>query len=195
MALQSTPSAHDAAHAPQSPPVVLNGRLLEGNRRIPLNLDWVEEVRVNTSAVERRAATTSRAAPSRKRIRQHGCFAPSPAWTSPPSAATTPLTASAVSAPKPAIRCSSTRRGSRHRGAAPHRRRRLRLSRLRRDRRQSPRRHPASPSPPSPPDFPPASRRSPSAWRRFAAPSKPAPRNRHRHHARPRLQRRVAGPL
>ncbi|MFY9745664.1 MAG: deoxyribose-phosphate aldolase [Acidobacteriaceae bacterium] len=57
MALQSTPSAHDAAHAPQSPPVVLNGRLLEGNRRIPLNVDWVDEVRVNTSAVERRAAT------------------------------------------------------------------------------------------------------------------------------------------
>ena len=38
-------------------PVQLNGRLLEPNRRIPLNLEWVEEVRVNTSAVERRAAT------------------------------------------------------------------------------------------------------------------------------------------
>jgi len=38
-------------------PIVLNGRLLEANRRIPLNLDWVEEVRINTSAVERRAAT------------------------------------------------------------------------------------------------------------------------------------------
>lgn len=38
-------------------PVELNGRLLEPNRRIPLNLDWVEEVRVNTSAVERRAST------------------------------------------------------------------------------------------------------------------------------------------
>jgi deoxyribose-phosphate aldolase len=38
-------------------PIVLNGRLLEANRRIPLNLDWVDEVRVNTSAVERRAAT------------------------------------------------------------------------------------------------------------------------------------------
>jgi deoxyribose-phosphate aldolase len=32
-------------------------RTLESNRRIPLNLDWVEGVRVNTSAVERRAAT------------------------------------------------------------------------------------------------------------------------------------------
>jgi deoxyribose-phosphate aldolase len=35
----------------------LNGRGLIANRGIPLNLDWVEEVRVNTSAVERRAAS------------------------------------------------------------------------------------------------------------------------------------------
>ncbi len=40
-----------------SVPVELNGRPLEPNRRIPLNLEWVEEIRVNTSAVERRAAT------------------------------------------------------------------------------------------------------------------------------------------
>jgi deoxyribose-phosphate aldolase len=32
---------------------------LQPNRGIPLNLDWVESVRVNTSAVERRAATLS----------------------------------------------------------------------------------------------------------------------------------------
>lgn len=38
-------------------PITLHGRPLEPNRRIPLNLDWVEEVRVNTSAVERRALT------------------------------------------------------------------------------------------------------------------------------------------
>jgi deoxyribose-phosphate aldolase len=38
-------------------PVELNGRRLETNRRIPLNREWVEEVRVNTSAVERRAST------------------------------------------------------------------------------------------------------------------------------------------
>jgi deoxyribose-phosphate aldolase len=38
-------------------PTALYGRPLEANRRIPLNLDWVGEVRVNTSAVERRAAT------------------------------------------------------------------------------------------------------------------------------------------
>ena len=45
---------HSPAHAA---PVELNGRVLEPNRRIPLNLDWIEEIRVNTSAVERRAAT------------------------------------------------------------------------------------------------------------------------------------------
>ena len=40
-----------------SVPVELNGRPLEPNRRIPLNLEWVEQIRVNTSAVERRANT------------------------------------------------------------------------------------------------------------------------------------------
>jgi deoxyribose-phosphate aldolase len=40
-----------------SVPIELNGRSLEPNRRIPLNLEWIEEVRVNTSAVERRAVT------------------------------------------------------------------------------------------------------------------------------------------
>ncbi len=40
-----------------SVPIELNGRTLESNRRIPLNLEWVEEIRVNTSAVERRAGT------------------------------------------------------------------------------------------------------------------------------------------
>lgn len=43
--------------AARSIPVTLYGRLLEPNRRIALNSDWVQEVRVNTSAVERRAAT------------------------------------------------------------------------------------------------------------------------------------------
>ena len=38
-------------------PVTLHGRELVANRRMELNLDWVEEVQVNTSAVERRAAT------------------------------------------------------------------------------------------------------------------------------------------
>jgi deoxyribose-phosphate aldolase len=35
----------------------LNGRELTANRGTSLNLDWVEQVRVNTSAVERRAST------------------------------------------------------------------------------------------------------------------------------------------
>jgi len=35
----------------------LSGRTLQANRGIGLNLNWVEEVRVNTSAVERRAQT------------------------------------------------------------------------------------------------------------------------------------------
>ncbi len=34
-----------------------NGRELQPNRGIPLNLDWIDAVRVNTSAVERRAQT------------------------------------------------------------------------------------------------------------------------------------------
>jgi deoxyribose-phosphate aldolase len=33
----------------------ISGRELQPNRGVPLNLDWVEDVRVNTSAVERRA--------------------------------------------------------------------------------------------------------------------------------------------
>ena len=57
MALQPVTSNNSAPHAVQSIPVVLNGRTLEANRRIPLNLDWVEGVRVNTSAVERRATS------------------------------------------------------------------------------------------------------------------------------------------
>jgi len=61
MALQpvtaNNSASHPAPHPVQSIPVVLNGRTLEPNRRIPLNLDWVEGVRVNTSAVERRVAT------------------------------------------------------------------------------------------------------------------------------------------
>ena len=46
--------------------VTLHGRALEPNRRMRLNLDWVEEVRVNTSAVERRAATI----PTRRAVKK-----------------------------------------------------------------------------------------------------------------------------
>ncbi len=44
-------------HSTDSISVELNGQPLAPNRRIPLNLEWVEEIRVNTSAVERRAST------------------------------------------------------------------------------------------------------------------------------------------
>src|ERR1700741_5495788 len=44
-------------HAAQGAIAKLNGRALAPNRGTSLNLDWVENVRVNTSAVERRAAT------------------------------------------------------------------------------------------------------------------------------------------
>ncbi len=42
--------------APGAVPATLGGRILEPNRRTPLDLGIVEEVRVNTSATERRAA-------------------------------------------------------------------------------------------------------------------------------------------
>jgi deoxyribose-phosphate aldolase len=46
-------------HSPgeREPLALLAGRELQANRGVPLNLDWVENVRVNTSAVERRAQT------------------------------------------------------------------------------------------------------------------------------------------
>jgi deoxyribose-phosphate aldolase len=53
-------------HAAAARPVMLYGREMTANRRIPLNLDWVEEVRVNTSAVERRAATI----PARRSVKK-----------------------------------------------------------------------------------------------------------------------------
>lgn len=46
-----------STRAPQPVPVSLHGRPLEPNRRIALNLDWVDQVRINKSAVERRATT------------------------------------------------------------------------------------------------------------------------------------------
>jgi deoxyribose-phosphate aldolase len=44
-------------HSPKETIAVLAGRSLAPNRGTSLNLDWIENVRVNTSAVERRAAT------------------------------------------------------------------------------------------------------------------------------------------
>src|ERR1700756_2444130 len=46
-----------AACYPQSTIATLGGRPLQRNSGIPLDLNWVQEVRVNTSAVERRAQT------------------------------------------------------------------------------------------------------------------------------------------
>ncbi len=59
MALHPAETAQSAAsnHRPTTIPVTLHGRTLEPNRRMALNLDWVDQVRVNTSAVERRANT------------------------------------------------------------------------------------------------------------------------------------------
>jgi len=55
----SIPSSTADKIAPGSvtPLATLSGRALLSNRRVPLNLDWVQQVRVNTSAVERRAQT------------------------------------------------------------------------------------------------------------------------------------------
>jgi deoxyribose-phosphate aldolase len=48
-----------AAHQPHAGPciAILGGRELQPNSGIPLDLNWVQEVRVNTSAVERRVQT------------------------------------------------------------------------------------------------------------------------------------------
>jgi len=43
--------------ASEAPIATLSGRPLLANRGVPLNLDWVRQVRVNTSAAERRAQT------------------------------------------------------------------------------------------------------------------------------------------
>src|SRR5271167_3602065 len=45
------------SHRPEETIAVMGGRPLASNRGTSLNLDWVEIVRVNASAAERRAAT------------------------------------------------------------------------------------------------------------------------------------------
>src|SRR5258705_6499135 len=52
---EGAPGLHSPSQ--REPLPLLGGRELTANRGIPLNLDWVENVRVNTSAVERRAQT------------------------------------------------------------------------------------------------------------------------------------------
>lgn len=55
--MSSSSSSNDRrlAHEPGQAIATLNGRGLLSNKGIPLDLNWVREVRVNTSAVERRA--------------------------------------------------------------------------------------------------------------------------------------------
>src|SRR6267378_4251411 len=52
---EGAPGLHSPSE--REPLALLGGRELTANRGIPLNLDWIENVRVNTSAVERRAQT------------------------------------------------------------------------------------------------------------------------------------------
>lgn len=53
----AAPEKFPPASVSEAPIATLAGRALLPNRGIPLNLDWVKQVRVNTSAVERRAQT------------------------------------------------------------------------------------------------------------------------------------------
>ena len=48
-------TAEKIAPSSVAPIATLSGKALLSNRGMPLNLDWVQQVRVNTSAVERRA--------------------------------------------------------------------------------------------------------------------------------------------
>lgn len=57
MTVQPATSKSGAARRFQPIAMALHGRTLEPNRGMPLNPDWVDQVRINTNAVERRAAT------------------------------------------------------------------------------------------------------------------------------------------
>jgi len=56
-AAKVTAGAGDLRSSGEKALATLAGRELQPNRGIPLNLDWIENIRVNTSAVERRAQT------------------------------------------------------------------------------------------------------------------------------------------
>jgi deoxyribose-phosphate aldolase len=53
----AVPDRFPPASVSEAPIATLSGRALSANRGVPLNLEWVRRVRVNTSAVERRAQT------------------------------------------------------------------------------------------------------------------------------------------
>src|SRR5271167_4219743 len=55
--VDSASNVHGGGALRTAPLATLDGRPLLSNRGMPLNLDWVKQVRVNTSAVERRAQT------------------------------------------------------------------------------------------------------------------------------------------
>ena len=55
--LSDVPEKFPPTSVSEAPIATLAGRPLLPNRGIPLNLDWVQQVRVNTSAVERRTQT------------------------------------------------------------------------------------------------------------------------------------------
>jgi hypothetical protein len=59
---------------------LISGRPLLPNHGIPLNLDWVREVRVNTSAVERRAQSQVTRRTVKKEWQRRGFCERSPAW-------------------------------------------------------------------------------------------------------------------
>ena len=56
-AQQKVRENEDRRFAAGSPLAIIGGRRLQQNSGVPLDLNWVQEVRVNTSAVERRAQT------------------------------------------------------------------------------------------------------------------------------------------
>ncbi len=122
-------------------PVALHGRELIPNRRIPLDVSWVEEVRVNTSAVERRAASIGTRRTVKKDwqaawlLRAISCM---DLTTLSGDDSAERVRAAVRQGPPPARRPSHQSTGDRR--PQPARRRRLRLPRLRRDRREGARR-------------------------------------------------------
>jgi deoxyribose-phosphate aldolase len=67
MPVEHTESRNIARHSAEGGEIAqLAGRPLLANHGIPLNLDWVREVRVNTSAVERRAQSHTARRPVKK---------------------------------------------------------------------------------------------------------------------------------
>jgi len=134
---------------------------LEATGAFLLMSDWVDEVRVNTSAVERRAAIMHAA--HRSRRKSGGVAAPRHCLHGPDHARGDD-SADRIGAvrQRPAIRCSAIwSRASASKNCTFNRRRRLRVSRLRRNRGQSGLEGSGIPVAAVSAGFPPAYRRSP----------------------------------